>query len=450
MSANDFPLASLAAPDAEASIIGALLLDNAAMDRVGDALKPSDFFDDVLGSVFGEMQRQFVAGKPFDVVTVSHALSGHPSVTELAAMAQFVPSSANMRRYVDMVRERSGSRSLLGVSDQLQLLAVDHGRPLAERIDVAQAELVKLLQDGDKADEWVGAADGMVSHLQVLEDREQGKTTAMPTGLNDLDDMLEGGVRPGELIIIGARPSMGKTALAMTIGLHMAEAYSVAMLSMEMPHVELRDRMTAMLGRVSLGGVKRPARGLEWDRVVDGIERAKALSFHVSDMGGLNINQVRSKARNVKRLHGLNVLIVDYIGLMVGTDLRQPRVYQLGEISRGLKTLAKELQCAVICLAQVNRKVEERADSAPSLSDLRDSGDIEQDADTVIFVHRPIQAKPDLGEEFKHYSKVSVSKNRNGRCGVLSLHYQGDQTRFDAWHGDAPMGRSVRARGGDL
>ena len=356
-----------------------------------------------------------------------------------------------MRRYVEAVLERAGSRALMGVAEQVQALALDHGRPLPERVDAAQAELLKLAQAGDQADEWVGAEAGMVHHLQVLEAREQGKTNAMPTGLEDLDEILEGGIRPGELVIVGARPSMGKTALAMTIGLQMAEKYSVAMLSMEMPHVELRDRMTAMLSRVSLGKVKRPARGLEWDRVVDGVERAKLLNFHVADQGGLNIVQVRSKARRVKREHGLHVLIVDYIGLMNGTDARQPRAYQLEEISRGLKTLAKELGVAVLCLAQVNRKVEERVDNTPSLSDLRDSGAIEQDADVVMFVHRPIQARPDLGEEFKHFAKVSVAKNRNGRCGVFSLFYQGDQTRFAAWQGDPPAVRSVKAqRGGDL
>lgn len=447
MSGNDFALATLAAPDAEASIIGALLLDNGAMDRLGDTLKPSDFFDAVLGGVFGEMQRQFMAGRTWDVVTIAHALGGAMGLTDLQALAQYVPSSANLRRYVELVRERSRSRALLSVAQQVELLAMDHERSVEERVEQAQGELVKLLADAPR-DEWVTAYDGMLLHNTVLEDRAEGKTTAMQTGVGDLDEFLEGGVRPGELVIIGARPSMGKTALAMTIGLNMAADYSVAMLSMEMPHVELRDRMTAMLGRVSLSAVKRPLRGngLDWSRVLDGVEKAKPLNFYVTDQGGLTINQVRSKARNIKRLHGLNVLLVDYIGLMSGMDARQPRAYQLEEISRGLKTLAKELEMAVICLAQVNRKVEERADATPSLSDLRDSGAIEQDADVVMFVHRPIQAKPDLGEEFKHYAKLSVAKNRNGRCGVMSLYYQGDQTRFDAWGGEPPAGRSVRVR----
>jgi len=453
MSAADFALTALAAPDAEAAIIGGLLLDNGAMERVSDALKPADFFDAALGAVFGEMQRQFSAGRAWDVITVAQAVDTGLGVVELNRLAQFVPSSANMRRYVELVRERARSRALLSVAQQLELLSVDHETPIEARIEQAQGELMKLLADGTQADEWVAAYDGMLLHNAVLEERAEGKTSAMPTRIVDLDEYLEGGVRPGELIIIGARPSMGKTALAMTIGLNMAEDYSVAMLSMEMPHVELRDRMTAMLGRVSLSSVKRPNRGdgLDWGRVLDGVEKAKALNFHVTDQGGLTINQVRSKARNVKRKHGLNVLLVDYIGLMSGMDSRQPRAYQLEEISRGLKTLAKELDIAVICLAQVNRKVEERADATPSLSDLRDSGAIEQDADVVMFVHRPIQARPDLGEEFKHYAKLSVAKNRNGRCGVLSLWYEGAQTRFDAWAGEPPSGRSVRShKGGDL
>jgi len=246
---------------------------------------------------------------------------------------------------------------------------------------------------------------------------------------------------------------MGKTALAMTIGLSMSADYCVAMLSMEMSHSEVQDRMVAVLGHLSLSAIKRPkfGTGLQWDRVTDAVEKGRPLNFFVSDQGGLNINQVRSKARNIKRLHGLHVLIVDYIGLMSGLDSKQQRAYQLEEISRGLKTLAKELGIAVICLAQVNRKVEERVDHTPNLSDLRDSGAIEQDADVVIFVHRPIQSRPDIGEEWQHYAKASVAKNRNGRCGHLSLGYIGEQTRFTNWSGEPPTRKTAfSSKGADL
>jgi replicative DNA helicase len=173
--------------------------------------------------------------------------------------------------------------------------------------------------------------------------------------------------------------------------------------------------------------------------VLEGVERAKALRLHVSDQGGLNINQVRSKARNAKRLFGLEVLVVDYIGLMNGLDPKANRNAQLGEISRGLKNLAKELQICVLCLAQLNRKAEERPDQMPQMSDLRDSGEIEQDADVIVFIKRPIMVNPELGDEWKHYAKASVAKNRQGQCGYLNLSYLGEQTRFGNWAGPAPM-----------
>ena len=433
-----FTRQSLSSLEAEQGILSGLLLDNGAFDRVGDKLKPEHFFDGLHRAIYSEIQRQLIAGKAVDIFTLHAGLNGSVDFAELNAIAQFVPSAANIRRYTEIVVERAKSRALIAVSGEVMDLAQDHKRSIEDRVEDAQAQLAKLIDDLPR-DEWVGAAEGMVAHVEVLEARAEGRSRAYSTGLHDLDEIMEGGFRPGQLVIVGARPSMGKTALAMTIGLNMAADYSVAMLSMEMPHSELRDRKVAMLGRVSMSAVKRPNRkGLDWSRVVEGIEKARSLNFYASDQGGLNIQQVRSKARNVKRLHGLDVLIVDYIGLMTGMDSKQQRAYQLEEISRGLKTLAKELDMVVLCLAQVNRRVEERADQSPGLSDLRDSGAIEQDADVVLFVNRPKQAKPDLGPEWDHYAKVTVAKNRNGRCGVFSLFYQGDQTRFDAWAGEPP------------
>lgn len=432
-----YTIDSLASTEAESGILGALLLDNAVFDRISARLRTEHFFDSLHREVFAEVTRQIVAGKQADVITVFQAMGGRVSLQDLNAMAQYVPSTANIHRYAETVIERAKSRDLLAVSAAITELATDHGKSIEDRVEAAQGQLAKLIDEAPR-DEWVSAYEGMVQHLQVIEDRESGKVTAWPTGLADLDDILEGGHRPGELVIIAARPSMGKTAMAMTVGLNMAADLSVGMLSMEMPHSELRDRKTAILSRVSLSSVKRPGKGLEYDRVVDGVDRAKLLNWYASDQGGLNINQVRSKARNLKRLHGLDVLIVDYIGLMNGLDPKQPRAYQLEEISRGLKTLAKELDITVLCLAQVNRKVEERTDSLPGLSDLRDSGAIEQDADIVIFVHRPIQQRPELGDDWRNFARVRVAKNRQGKCGDISLFYQGDQTRFANWSGPAP------------
>lgn len=430
--------AAIASAEAEQGVLSALMLDNGAFDRIGDTLRVDHFFHGQYRAIYAEISRQLMAGKSVDIFTLHAELDGTVTLGELNEIAQFAPSAANVRRWAGLIVERAKSRALMAVSSNVYELAQDHKRSIQERVDDAQAQLAKLIDDMPR-DEWVGAAEGMVAHIDTLEARAEGRIAAYATGLSDLDELLEGGLRPGQLVIVGARPSMGKTALAMTIGLNMAESYTVAMLSMEMPHAELRDRKVAMLGRVSMSSVKRPNRkALDWTRVLDGIEKAKRLNFYATDQGGLNIQQVRSKARNIKRLHGLNVLIVDYIGLMAGMDAKQPRAYQLEEISRGLKSLAKELDMAVLCLAQVNRRVEERADQAPGLSDLRDSGAIEQDADVVMFVNRPKQARPDMGPEWDHFAKVTVAKNRNGRCGNLSLFYQGDQTRFDNWAGEPP------------
>jgi replicative DNA helicase len=446
MKNETFTIDAIASIEAENSLIGALLLDNGAFDRIGE-LKSEYFFGNLNRDIFSEIEKQVAKKLSFDVFTVYHGLEDKYELSEIHDLAQYVPSSANIRRYADIVQERYKSRLLMAVSDEINTLALDHTKSINDRIDTAQSQLAKLAESAPK-DEWVSAYDGMLQHTLLLEARSEGTITTMPTGLIDLDEYLEGGLSAGELVIVGARPSMGKTALGMTIGLNMASNYSVAMLSMEMSHSEVRDRQTAMLGHVSMSLVKRPNKGLQWDRVMEGVDKAKALNFYVSDQGGLNINQVRAKARNVKRLHGLDVLIVDYIGLMAGLDPRANRNTQIEEISRGLKTLAKELSMSVICLAQLNRKSEERPDQMPQLSDLRDSGAIEQDADVIVFIKRPIMANPEIGDNFKYYAKASVAKNRQGRCGFLNLTYIGENTRFDNWSGEAPQKMTTDKQGG--
>lgn len=385
-----YTLDAMASIESENSLIGALLLDNGAYDRIGE-FKPDYFFSAVNRDIFTEIEKQVAKKQEFDVFTIHSGLNGEIDLAALSDLAQYVPSASNIHRYAAAIKERYKSRLLMAVSNEINTLALDHTQSINDRVESAQSQLAKLTEDAPR-DEWVSAYDGMIQHTQLLEAREAGTITSKQTGLIDLDEYLEGGLNAGELIIIGARPSMGKTALGMTIGMNMASTYSVAMLSMEMSHSEVRDRQTAMLGRVSMSLVKRPKRGLQWDRVIDGVEKAKQLNFYVSDQGGLNINQVRIKARNVKRLHGLDVLIVDYIGLMSGLDSKANRNTQIEEISRGLKALAKELSITVLCLAQLNRKGEERPEQMPQLSDLRDSGAIEQDADVIIFIKRPIMA----------------------------------------------------------
>lgn len=466
MSARDIPgheVAHLRIPpqsiEAESGVLCGLLQNSAAWEQVGELLAAGDFYRQEHRSVFAVVAELMKAGRPVDILTVYGRLQDLGQADEagglvyLNSLAQYLPSSSNIRRYAEMVKERSLRRALISVCDEVSTSAFNSADDAAEVVDQAQQRILALSSMRARDDDWTSAYDGMLAHSEVLDKRHRGELEAWGTGLDDLDEYLEGGLRPGELVIVGARPSQGKTALGLTIAVHMAAARPVSMLSMEMSKSEVNDRLTAMLGRVSMSSVKRPRKGegLQWGRVMDGVELAKALRLYVSDQGGLNINQVRTKARNAKRLFGLEVLVVDYIGLMTGLDQKANRNSQLGEVSRGLKNLAKELQICVLCLAQLNRKAEERPDQMPQMSDLRDSGEIEQDADVILFIKRPIMANPELGDEWKHYAKVAVAKNRQGPCGYLNLSYMGEQTRFAGWSGPAPVKVTAKAqRGGNL
>lgn len=426
--------------ESEQAVVGALLLDNTAFDRISDRMQPEHFFSHDCRMVFAEIARQLAAGKAADVLTVGQALEHEITLERLNDLAAYVPSTANLQRHAQIVIDMARSRQLMTAADEISELAFDKARDIDERLEAAQATLAKLQQDAPR-DEWVAAYDGMIQHSTLLEQRAAGTIKSWGTGLADLDDMLEGGLRPGALVVIGARPSHGKSALGMSVGLHMASDYAVALMSMEMPHRDIRDRMTAMLGRVPLSAVIRPnaGAGLEWDRVIEGTEAAKRLNFYVTDQPGLNINQVRAKARGLKRLHGLNVLVIDYIGLMRGLDSKQSRAYQIEEITKGLKELAKDLDIVVVALSQLNRDIEKRVNRRPMLSDFRDSGSIEQDADIVLGLHREAVDKPDLDGEWNNYAELHVLKNRQGRIGKVNLFYEGAQVRFTGWGGPPPQ-----------
>jgi len=431
------PLAPLKSANTEVAVLSILIAYPALFDDVSDKLKPAYFSGELNQLLFIELSRQIVSGKPFDVVTLADALQGKATAQELYAIAQSHDHSARgIVRMAQSLADRYKSMQLHALSQKMAVLAFET-TPIQDRIDIASSELAKL-DNVEDSDDWVGAHEASVLHLALLEDREEGRIKGMETGLTDFDELLDGGFQRGNLVVIGARPSMGKTAIAMTIGLHMAERYAVGFLSMEMPHNDVRDRQAAILSSSSISHIKRPKKGLDYGRIVDGVERSKALKFYVSDKSGLNILQVRSKARALKRRFGLDVLIVDYIGLMDGLDRKQNRAYQIEEISRGLKGLAKDLNIVVICLAQVNRAAADKGNNPPGLHELRDSGAIEQDADVVAFIHRQIMANPDAGEEYANYGLMRVAKNRQGRCSDVHLFYQGEFTKFSSWAGLPP------------
>lgn len=417
----------------EQAVVSILLNFPAALDEC-QKLRPEHFSSEVLRSVFEEIFRQ---QRAYDVVTIAQALSDVVDIVELQKISQYNDHSPrSITRHVADLIEAHKSRKLYQLGALAQELAIEKS-PVQTRVDKVGAALLEL-EDREDFGDWVGAHESATEHLKLIERRQEGTSTGMCTGLHDLDEMLDGGLQRGNMVVIGARPAMGKSALGLTIGLSMARNFSVGFISMEMSRADVSDRQAAILGGISISSIKRPGRGLQYDRIVDAVEESKKRRFFVVEQGGLNIMQVRAKAKALKRRKGLDVLIVDYIGLMSGMDSKVSRAYQIEEISRGLKTLAKELGIVVICLAQVNRGAAGRDNAPPGLHELRDSGSIEQDADVVTFIHRAIAVDPNLGADWLNYALLRIAKNRQGRTGDVHLFYQADQTHFVQWSGPAP------------
>ncbi len=436
----------LQSADAESGVLSILLNFPAAFDTVSDRLKTEHFATPWYRLVYAELCRQMATGQGCDIITIADALNGSVSLEQMHALSQSHDHSARgIEKMVGIVVDRYKSRQLHALSGTMATLAFGTS-PVQDRIDQAQAELSKL-DDAADVDDWVGSHEAAIEHLALIERREAGELPGIATGFYDLDEMLDGGMQPGNLVVIGARPSMGKTAIALGIALHIAQTHAVGFMSMEMTRAELSDRKCAYLGSIPLGHIKRPQQGLAYDRVVESVERSRDLKLFVSDKSGLNILQVRSRARALKRRFGLQVLMLDYLQLMSGLDSKQNRNAQIEEISRGLKSLAKELGIVVIALSQINRAGAENAIHPPTIANLRDSGAIEQDADVIGLLHRAYQGDPGVGEEFKNYALLRVGKNRQGRCGDINLSYLGEQTRFGSWSGQVPTLKS-QAKGG--
>lgn len=427
----------------EAAVLAGLLAAPGRWDDVSDLLAPGHFSVAWHRAVFTEMRRQLEDGKGLDVLGLIHALDGEVHARELNDLATLVSSGSALSRHVSQLLDAHRSRMLRDAASRLAELADGDG-PARDRIEAAQA-LVAGLDEGADAEAWLGVDDALRAHVDLLERRLEGLAGGIPTGIDALDELLDGGLQRGSLTIIGARPGHGKTALALAISASIAAAHAAAIVSLEMPTAELFDRLLAAHGRESIGRLRRPDRGLDWSRLTAAMAALQGRRLHVIDRAGLNIRQVRSLARALKRRHGLDVLTLDYVGLMPGSDHRQPRVYQMAEISGGLKALAKELDIAVVALAQVNRGVADRADQTPMLSDLRDSGSLEQDADIVALLHRPEAAKPDVRDDFSGYALLRIAKNRQGPTGDVHLHFDGPRSTFSPWVGPVPTRRTANS-----
>ncbi len=430
--------------EAESSVLGGLLLDNGAWDRVADLLGEADFYRYEHRLVFDAISvlRQWQSSA--DVITVFEHLRSLGKAEEvgglsyLNSLAQYVPSAGNIRRYAEIVRERSILRKLVSASDEIATNAFNpQGRPVASIVDEAEQKIFNIGEQGSRMKRGFQAMDTLVVDLldrvQEMADNPND-VTGVPTGFYDLDRMTAG-FQAGDLIVLAARPSMGKTALAINIAENVAlqEGLPVAVFSMEMGAAQLAVRIVGSIGRIDQGHLRTgKLTDEEWPRLTEAIEKLRTISLHIDESAGLTSSELRANARRLARQCGqLGLIVVDYLQLMSGSASGdENRATELGEISRGLKMLAKELKCPVIALSQLNRSVETRPDKRPMMSDLRESGAIEQDADIIMFIYRDEYYTKDACKE-PGIAEVIIAKQRNGPTGVVKLAFLKPITKFE-------------------
>ncbi len=409
--------------EAEQSVLGALLQDSSALPDLG--LSPSDFFDARHRAIFAVMQAEAAAKRTIDTVSVFAGLRGEDAggLQYLEALAQSVPSARSVKRHAEIVRDRSRSRALVMAMDEATAIAHE-AEPVSERIERIAALIAGLQR------EQVAKLPRSISEIalvrtgyyQDLEDGriEPGWSTRIPT----LDEMLVGGLRPGGLYILAARPKVGKSSFAQQVAMVMAKAGRPTLfLSQEMSADELADRAVVNAGKLDYSKLLAGKMDKEdWSRATDALDHMAGMQLYIDDQPGLTIHDIRAKARLVP---GLKVLVLDYLQLSASKLADANRNAQIEEISRGLKCMAKDRGIAVIALSQLNREVEKRANKRPQLSDLRDSGAIEQDADAVMFLWPAREL--DGG---RRLIGLAVEANRQGRCGCVGLEFDGSVQRW--------------------
>ncbi|TWG79640.1 primary replicative DNA helicase [Cupriavidus gilardii J11] len=434
--------------EAEQSVLGGLLLDNSAWDRIADFLSQADFYRFDHRMIFQCIARLISDTKPADVVTVYEMLQVAGKAEEvgglayLNSLAQNTPSAANIRRYAEIVRERSVLRKLVTVADEIATSAfAPKGREVRELLDEAESKVFAIAEEGARGQKGFQEIQPLltqvVERIDELYHRDATTdVTGVPTGFIDLDRMTSG-MQPGDLIIVAGRPSMGKTAFSLNIGEHVAveQGLPVAVFSMEMAGTQLAMRMLGSVGRLDQHRL-RTGRLLDedWPRLTHAIQRMNDAQLFIDETPALNPMELRARSRRLARQCGqLGLIIIDYLQLMSGSGGGENRATEISEISRSLKGLAKELNCPVIALSQLNRSLEQRPNKRPVMSDLRESGAIEQDADVILFIYRDEVYNPDSQD--KGTAEIIIGKQRNGPIGTVRLTFLGQFTKFDNFSG---------------
>jgi len=447
--ASDSQLLNLRVPphsiDAEQSVLGGLLIDNGAFDKIGDVVTDGDFYRDDHRRIFRHVSRLIERGKPADVVTVDEAIKVSEDkdktggITYLAALAGNTPSAHNVRRYAEIVRECAVLRKLIEVSTEIADSALNRmGKEVGQLLDEAESKIFQIAEAGARTRQGFMEIQPLLTQVMERIDLLYHKDnpsdiTGIPTGYRDLDRETSG-LQPGDLIIIAGRPSMGKTALALNMAEHAAveNKLPVAIFSMEMSGSQLAMRMLGSIGRLDQHKLRTGRLSDDdWNRLTNAVGKLHDAPILVDESGALNALELRARARRLHRQYGhLGLIVVDYLQLMQATSQGENRATEISEISRSLKSLAKELKVPVVALSQLSRAVEQRTGpKRPIMSDLRESGAIEQDADLILAIYREEVYTPDTPE--KGMAEIIILKQRNGPIGTVKLTFLGEYTRFE-------------------
>ncbi len=432
--------------EAEQSVLGGLLLENEALDKIADILTASDFYRHDHRLIYQHIGKLIEHNRPADIVTVAESLDNAAELSSvgglayLGALAQNTPTAANIRRYAEIVRERAIMRKLVEVGSGIAESAYSpQGRDAQQLLDEAESRIFQIAEGGKRSSEGFQDIKVLLPQVadridQLFQRDHQSDVTGIPTGFSDLDSMTSG-FQPGDLIIVAGRPSMGKTAFSLNIAENVAldTNKAVAVFSMEMAATQLAMRMIGSVGRLDQHRMRTGRlEDEDWVRLTTALGRLNEAPIFIDEGAGLNSFDVRARARRLHRQTGeLGLIVVDYLQLMSGASGRQSenRATEISEISRSLKSLAKELNVPVVALSQLNRSVEQRPDKRPVMSDLRESGAIEQDADLILFIYRDEVYNPDTAD--KGTAEIIIAKQRNGPIGRVRLTFLGEHTRFE-------------------
>lgn len=427
-------------------MLGGLLLENEALDKIADILASGDFYRHDHKLIFEHIAKLIEHNRPADIVTVAESLDNAAELSAvgglayLGALAQNTPSAANIRRYAEIVRERAIMRKLVEVGSGIAESAYNpQGRDAQQLLDEAESRIFKIAEGGKRSSEGFLDIKVLLPQVadridQLFQRDNQSEVTGIPTGYTDLDSMTSG-LQPGDLVIVAGRPSMGKTAFSLNIAENVAldTGLPVAVFSMEMGATQLATRMIGSVGRLDQHRMRTGRlEDEDWIRLTTALGRLNEAPIFIDEGAGLSSFDVRARARRLHRQTGkLGLIVIDYIQLMSGAAGRQSenRATEISEISRSLKSLAKELDVPVVALSQLNRSLEQRPDKRPVMSDLRESGAIEQDADLILFIYRDQVYNPDSPD--KGTAEIIVAKQRNGPIGRVRLTFIGEHTRFE-------------------